>query len=59
MTVEQEKELIELQSQLDKSSDFIERLDLEDQIMDLKIKYKLITISNTDYDQIDCIGCGS
>lgn len=56
---DQQRELIELQSRLDNASSFLERMDLEDQLMDLKIKYKLISTSSTDFEQLDCIGCGS
>lgn len=59
LTTEQEEELIGLQMQLDKASSFLERMDLEDQLMDLKIKYKVINPSSTNFDQLDCIGCGS
>lgn len=60
LTIEQQKEVIELQTRLDNPLlSFLERMDLEDQLMDLKIKYKLITTSSTSFDQIDCIGCGS
>jgi hypothetical protein len=59
LTNEQQEELIKLQIQLDETSSFLERMDLEDQLTDLKIKYKLITPSSRDFDQLDCIGCGS
>jgi hypothetical protein len=58
-TTEQREELIGLQLQLDKTSLFLERMELEDQIMDLKIKYKLITPTSSSFDELDCIGCGS
>ena len=60
LTIEQQNEVIGLQKQLDNPLlSFLERMDLEDQLMDLKIKYKLINTSSTNFDQLDCIGCGS
>ena len=56
----QREEIIGLQTQLDNSSSFLESIELEDQLTDLYIKYKLINSSATNFgDQIDCIGCGS
>ena len=55
----QKEEIIGLQTQLDGSLSFLERMEIEDQLTDLYIKYKLINTNNTDFNQIDCIGCGS
>ncbi len=59
LTPDQKEELIGLQTQLDNASSFLERMDLEDQLTDLKIKYKLVSTTSTDFEQLDCIGCGS
>lgn len=57
MTVEQQ--LLELEKQLEKITDFIERMELLSQIEDFKLKHNLIESTPRDYNQIDCIGCGS
>lgn len=49
----------ELEAKLLATTDFIEQMELEEILYDLKLKEGLITPNECNYDQPSCIGCGS
>lgn len=53
-----DKELEILQSKLKEIDDFDQRMEVMDEIINLKVKYGLIQTPNLN-GPIECVGCGS
>jgi hypothetical protein len=56
MSYESEKELLE--KKLDGVDDFFQRMEIMDEIINLKVKYGLLQTPNLN-GPIECVGCGS